>query len=83
MSDRLPMPVILVAFEPSATLPDCLRAARHHAQRLHIGVAFLFGPEGDETQYVVQPWHTLDQVLAMWDESQAASIAEHQGVHGG
>jgi hypothetical protein len=83
VAERLPSPVLLVAFEASATLPDCLRAALNTARRLHLGIAFDFGPEDDLTQYVVQPWMTLEEVLAMWDPDQAQSVAEHQGVHGG
>jgi hypothetical protein len=83
MSDRLPMPVLLVAFEASATLPDCLRAALEHSRRLHLGISFDFGPDDDLTQFIVQPWMTLPDVLAMWDGDQAASVAEHEGVHGG
>jgi hypothetical protein len=83
VAERLPTPVLMVAFEASATLPDCLRAARAAAQRLQLGVAFMFGPDDDETQYLVQPWMSLEDTLALWDETQAASVAAHQGVHGG
>jgi hypothetical protein len=83
VAERLPSPVLLVAFETSAILPDCLRAALNHSRRLGLGLAFDFGPEDDLTQYIVHPWHQIEDVLAMWDPVAAQSVAEHQGVHGG
>lgn len=83
MADRLPVPFLLVAFEASATLPDCLRAALNHARRLQVGLAFDFGPDDDLERFIVQPWHQIEEVLAMWDPDHAQSVAAHLGVHGG
>jgi hypothetical protein len=83
MGERLPDPVLLVAFEASAPLPDCLRAALNTARRLRVGIAFEWGPDDNVKQFIIQPWHTLEDVLAMWDVGMAQSVAEHLGVHGG
>ena len=83
MAERLPSPVLLVAFEPSATLPDCLRSALETARRLRLGIQFEYGPDDDLTSYTIQYWMQIEDVLAMWDPEQAASVAEHLGVHHG
>jgi hypothetical protein len=83
MAERLPHPVLQVAFEPSASLPDCLRSARALAQRLHVGVQFLFGPEDDEALYLVQSWMSLEDTLALWDPEHAASVQAHVEAHRG
>jgi hypothetical protein len=72
-SDRLPTPVMQVGFDPTATLPDCLRAALRTAQRCQVGVLF----ERDGEEYIVQPWHTVDQALELADVTLAASVREH------
>ena len=80
MGDRLPDPVLLVAFEASAPLPDCLRAALNTARRLHLGIAFEWGPDDAVQQYIVQPWMTLEDTLALWDPEYATSVAAHGGL---
>ena len=83
MGDRLPDPVLLVAFEASAPLPDCLRAALNTARRLRVGIAFEWGPDDNVQQWIVQPWMTLEDTLALWDPEHAASVAAHEGaLHG-
>jgi hypothetical protein len=83
MGDRLPDPVLLVAFEASAPLPDCLRAALNTARRLHLGIAFEWGPDEDVKQYIIQCWMTTEDVLALWNPEHAASVAAHEGaLHG-
>ncbi len=82
MSDRLPQPLMTVAFEPSAALPDCLRAALRLAKRLSLGVAFTYrAPHEKSHSYVVQPWMGLEDVLTLWDAEQAQSVAHHLGEH--
>jgi hypothetical protein len=83
MGDRLPDPVILIAFEPSAPLPECLRAALNTARRLRLGCAFEHGFGPNLRQFIIQPWMTLEDTMALWDPVYAASLAQHEGMlHG-
>ena len=79
MAERLPVPVLQVGFEPSASTPDCLRSALQTAKRLGLGVLF----ERGETEYIVHPWLDVPQVLALYDEALSASVQEHGEVHRG
>ncbi len=84
MADRLPQPMITVAFEPSAALPDCLRSALRLAKRLSLGVTFTYRePHQKGQSYTIQPWMGVEDVLALWDPEQAQSVAQHVGAHGG
>lgn len=77
MAERLPSPILQVWFEPTASIPDCLRSALNTARRLQVGVVF----EQDGQEYTVQPWMDVEHVLALHDAALAASVREHLEVH--
>jgi hypothetical protein len=100
MPERLPVPMVQVDFTPSEALPDCLRAMWMHARRLQVGLTLFYSmPEAlAVTPYVVWPWMSLEDVLALCGVSPAAEEeavspavvsqvaayrAQNRGVRGG
>lgn len=73
MPEKLPVPLVPVAFADDAAPVECLRSALNTAKRMQVGVVF----ECIGVTYTVHPWMSVDQVVSLADAALGTSVREH------